>query len=325
MSRSARIFLSSELPKLELGEGGAMEKQKKSAIVRFPVILWAVMTVLLFTTPALADFYYIDVSASNLNSPYNLDFDPPEDDYYFNVSSDGTLNLWPGGYASFGVYVNTSGNINIYGSHEYSSTDTPIQIAGSANATLFTDSTDSIELTDTILPTGSAVLDVENMIIDVGSGWTGTLTWYYQGFPYSINISTLSDITLEVIGSSGPIEVEIDIKPGSSPNPINPGSKGLIPVAILTTDEFDAADVDPGTVTLAGANVAARGKGKKLMARLEDVDGDGDFDLMLQVDTQSEGAVWTNGEVILTGKTYEELGAEDVQGSDYVVIVPTEE
>ncbi|GAG49200.1 unnamed protein product, partial [marine sediment metagenome] len=34
------------------------------------------------------------------------------------------------------------------------------------------------------------------------------------------------------------IEVAIDIKPGSDPNPINPMSKGVIPVAILGSDTF---------------------------------------------------------------------------------------
>lgn len=117
------------------------------------------------------------------------------------------------------------------------------------------------------------------------------------------------------------IQVEIDIKPGSDPNPINPGSNGLIPVAILTTNDFDAANVDPGTVTLAGADVAVRGKSEKLMAHLEDVDGDGDIDLLLQVDTQSEDALWEEGEVFLEGFTYDDT---PILGSDYVVIVPPE-
>jgi hypothetical protein len=41
------------------------------------------------------------------------------------------------------------------------------------------------------------------------------------------------------------VAVPIDIKPGSFPNSINPQSKGVIPVAILTTDTFDATTVDP--------------------------------------------------------------------------------
>ena len=47
--------------------------------------------------------------------------------------------------------------------------------------------------------------------------------------------------------------MDIDIKPGSDPNPINPGSNGLIPVAILSSEDFDATTVDPATIELAVA------------------------------------------------------------------------
>ena len=46
------------------------------------------------------------------------------------------------------------------------------------------------------------------------------------------------------------IEVDIDIKPDSFPNSIDPKAGGFIPVAILTTPEFDALTVDHTTVTL---------------------------------------------------------------------------
>jgi len=46
-------------------------------------------------------------------------------------------------------------------------------------------------------------------------------------------------------GMKYPLEVTIDIMPGSDKNPVNPTSRGVIPVAILTTEDFDAASVDP--------------------------------------------------------------------------------
>ncbi len=42
--------------------------------------------------------------------------------------------------------------------------------------------------------------------------------------------------------------VEIDIKPGTGRNPVNPMSHGVIPVAILGSDGFDVADVDVTTL-----------------------------------------------------------------------------
>jgi hypothetical protein len=47
-----------------------------------------------------------------------------------------------------------------------------------------------------------------------------------------------------------------------------------VPVAIFSTNTFDARDVDPLTVTVTGAGVAVRGKGSP-MAAAEDVNGDG--------------------------------------------------
>jgi hypothetical protein len=40
----------------------------------------------------------------------------------------------------------------------------------------------------------------------------------------------------------------VDIKPGSTLNPIDLSNKGLVPVAIVTTESFDATSVDPNTV-----------------------------------------------------------------------------
>jgi len=50
------------------------------------------------------------------------------------------------------------------------------------------------------------------------------------------------------------LEVPVDIKPTSCPNPLNTKSKGVTPVAILGTADFDVTQIDPVTVTLAEAS-----------------------------------------------------------------------
>ena len=50
----------------------------------------------------------------------------------------------------------------------------------------------------------------------------------------------------------GTLPVSVDIRPGSCPNPLNPRSRGVLPVAILGTNQFDVASVDPESITLAG-------------------------------------------------------------------------
>jgi hypothetical protein len=45
------------------------------------------------------------------------------------------------------------------------------------------------------------------------------------------------------------IPVPVDIKPGSCPNPLQMKGGGVLPAAILGTDEFDLELIDPETVT----------------------------------------------------------------------------
>ncbi|UCH75043.1 MAG: hypothetical protein JSU82_04130, partial [Rhodospirillales bacterium] len=107
------------------------------------------------------------------------------------------------------------------------------------------------------------------------------------------------------------LAVEIDIKPGSFPNGVNPGAKGVIPVAVLTTDAFDALEVDPMTVQFgpAGASIAhAAGHPK-------DVDNDGDVDLVLHFRTQDTGIACGDTEATLTGQT---VGGVPFSGSDSI-------
>jgi uncharacterized delta-60 repeat protein len=114
------------------------------------------------------------------------------------------------------------------------------------------------------------------------------------------------------------ITVAIDIKPGASPNTINLGSGGNVPVAILSSERFDAAAVDPLTVRLAGAAVALKGKGTP-SAILQDVNGDGLADLVVHVDTEALQLSATDIIAVLTATTFD---GRAIAGTDSVRIVP---
>jgi hypothetical protein len=111
--------------------------------------------------------------------------------------------------------------------------------------------------------------------------------------------------------------VAIDIRPGTTPNPINLGSNGAVPVAILSDAGFDATTVDPTTVSLASAQVRLRGNGTP-MASVSDVDGDGLDDLVVQVSTNALTLTASDTTATLQGTTRDGL---HIEGVDSVRIV----
>ncbi|MBC8458350.1 MAG: hypothetical protein H8D67_10180 [Deltaproteobacteria bacterium] len=97
--------------------------------------------------------------------------------------------------------------------------------------------------------------------------------------------------------------VDIDIKLGSESNSINLKSKGVIPVAILSTDCFDATTIDGSTVKFCPAGAApAHDAG-----HLEDVNGDGNLDWVGYFKTQETGLSSGDTEASITGKTKDEV------------------
>ena len=152
-----------------------------------------------------------------------------------------------------------------------------------------------------------------------GQDTPGHYEWYFSG----------QAIELQEIQ---PLQAFIDIKPGGCPNPVNINSKGVLPVAILGTDELDVSNIDPETITLEGV--------APLRYSMEDVaapvvDGldcdcttegpDGYVDLTLKFDTQQVigalGEVECGQEYILylTGELNDET---PIEGSDCILLVP---
>ncbi len=109
------------------------------------------------------------------------------------------------------------------------------------------------------------------------------------------------------------LQIKIDIKPGSDTNSINPDSNGVIPVAILTDDGFDSSTVDVSTVRFGPAEAAP------VHHAMEDVDHDGDADMILHFRTQEVSLDEQDTEAILTGQTIDGIY---FIGKDAVRIVP---
>ncbi len=136
-------------------------------------------------------------------------------------------------------------------------------------------------------------------------------------------VSSEADVTTITVSF---ITVGLDIKPGSFPNVINLGSNGVIPVAFLTDSLFDASMIDPASVNLRGQDLSdgiVKLRGKKdapvPMSSLEDVDDDGDLDLVVHLVTEKLAEYGLEADCEIGALTYD---GYVVSGMDSIYIVP---
>jgi YVTN family beta-propeller protein len=92
--------------------------------------------------------------------------------------------------------------------------------------------------------------------------------------------------------------VDVDIKPGSDPNSVNVRSRGVIPVAILGSADFDVADVDRATLAFGPSSATPA---HKALGHVEDVNNDGYDDLVSHYRTQETGLLASDTEACVTG------------------------
>jgi photosystem II stability/assembly factor-like uncharacterized protein len=148
---------------------------------------------------------------------------------------------------------------------------------------------------------GMPPADVRDLEVDRGAGQLYAATAGRGAFR----------VTLETI-----LPVSIDIKPGTSENPINIKTGGKIPVAILSSVTFDAPTaVDKGSLRFGRTGTEAS---LAQCGAAQDVNGDGLLDLVCQFHASLTG--FQVGDTVghLTGLTLEGV---QIEGSDAVRIL----
>jgi hypothetical protein len=108
------------------------------------------------------------------------------------------------------------------------------------------------------------------------------------------------------------VSVTIDIKPGDNQTVVKTGTRGSIPVAILSTNRFDATRVNPTTVRFGRTGTEAL----PTSWSLEDVDGDGTLDMVLHFNTLNTRIQSGDTQATLMGRTIDTtpfMGSEPIQ------------
>ena len=231
----------------------------------------------------------------------------------------GTLNITGGGL------VSVAGTLYIDDNHRG---DSFINMATGGMLALFGEGDETLAQFMGLIAGTDAIRYWDESI----AGWAD-ITGATRAKDYTLEYLTDGDLAgYTMLTVAEPVvPISLDIKPGSCPNPVNVKSKGVLPVAILGSEEFEVSTIDVASIFLNGVP-AIRSSCEDVGGPVADRDecectteaGDGSGDLILKFYTQQ--IVETLGEVNagdiltlpLTGVLNDETG---IEGADCVVIV----
>jgi hypothetical protein len=276
-------------------------KNNKSLIrTKFSIVIGCILAVLFIAVPCRALYITGELNVGTGYDDQKIDYPMVK----------GTLNLYPGAEVYRGILPLSGCTINFYGG----------QMMGSFNIIVFS-SLNSPKITvygSNFAVNGQPCDPSATEFILVPPVYSTLTGFYGNGDP--INLTFYGNISINLVNLG--TGMEIDIKPGDEQNNINLKSNGVVPVAALTTEQFDAVKIDPFTVRFAGAAPAHWS--------LEDVDGDGDNDVIFHFRTQELDLTEESTEATLTAQltsqmtmmsTAQASGGAVVSGTDTVKII----
>jgi len=231
--------------------------------------------------------------------------------------SDGIYMCWfsPGPTLNFGTDARTSiidayagSHVNFYGGY----VDWAVFVYPGAEVTVYGD---QFDVDGTAYGPGTTLSEQGTVVVTALDVWGTPL------FTGPISLTDGATVLLGIEAEDPYLDVAIDVRPGSDPSIINMRSNGKVPVAVLSTETFDATQVTPKTVEFAGAGVATCESGNhRYMAHAKDVDGDGCDDMVfhfrakdLQLEDGVKKATLTlTGQVMIRDNSTLISGTEDV-------------
>jgi|RhiMethySRZTD1v2_1073278.scaffolds.fasta_scaffold1524752_1 hypothetical protein len=131
-----------------------------------------------------------------------------------------------------------------------------------------------------------------------------------------ITLALLSGLFVNHIAAQKPgavLRVSIDVKPGDNPTSLEPKREGMVPIAVLSSKEFDATAVDLTSIR-AGATGT---EGSMFRSMKEDVDHDGDVDLIILFRVADLALTCNAKAVTVKGKTAQ---GRDFEGTETVTM-----
>jgi hypothetical protein len=135
---------------------------------------------------------------------------------------------------------------------------------------------------------------------------------------YGIDPAGGTQAWLAQLPGPGVFEVEIDIKPGSDTNPIQPFEEGVTPVIILGSEAFNVANINGPTLAFGPWDAPPVHEPGGRVGHFEDVNGDGFDDHVSHYVTAETGILWGTGEACVSGDTLEDI---PFRGCDAVLVL----
>jgi DNA-binding beta-propeller fold protein YncE len=175
---------------------------------------------------------------------------------------------------------------------------------------------------------------------DGGEIWRARFGGHDESWNEAIDIATSGD-QIFVTGCSGSeesgrdfitvaywrvLEIDLDIQPALDPNVVDPMLPGVVPVALLGSEDFDVTTIDPESLRFGPDQAEPCGfmpvrdldPDAEYAYLLPDVNGDGYDDLIVQFDVQQSGIQCGDTEATLTGELQT---GRPFEGADEVVTV----